>query len=270
MARDHRAHHRHHAWCCCRCSCRWPSSPASAASCSASSPWRSRPPMVISAINALHPEPGAVRGAAEARTTARRAASMRARVLGAHRLGARRLRRRSCAAWCASRVVRLSWSRSWSAPPATACSGSRRQASCRRRTRARSSSPCALPEGASVNRTADLVAAGRGHHPADPAACRACVSVVGLQLHRLRRLVQQRLLRRAPETLRGAHGGRSRAADAIIARLAAAGSPPSRAPSPSRSTCRPSWASAAPAASSTCCRRCRASRRPSSPRSRAP
>jgi Cation/multidrug efflux pump len=29
-------------WCCSRCSCRWPSFPASAASSSASSPWRSR------------------------------------------------------------------------------------------------------------------------------------------------------------------------------------------------------------------------------------
>ena len=36
-AADHRADHRHHAWCCCRCSCRSPSSPASRASCSASS-----------------------------------------------------------------------------------------------------------------------------------------------------------------------------------------------------------------------------------------
>ena len=44
MARDHRADHRHHPGAACRSSCRSPSSPASAASCSASSRWRCRSP----------------------------------------------------------------------------------------------------------------------------------------------------------------------------------------------------------------------------------
>ena len=37
MGADHRADHRHHAGAAAACSCRWPSSPASPASCSASS-----------------------------------------------------------------------------------------------------------------------------------------------------------------------------------------------------------------------------------------
>ena len=36
-AADHRPDHRHHRWCCCRCSCRSASSPACPARCSASS-----------------------------------------------------------------------------------------------------------------------------------------------------------------------------------------------------------------------------------------
>ena len=39
MGQISRRHHRHHAWCWSRCSCRWPSSPARSATSTASSRW---------------------------------------------------------------------------------------------------------------------------------------------------------------------------------------------------------------------------------------
>ena len=102
---------------------------------------------------------------------------------------------------------------------------------------------------------------GREHRPPD--SRRAGRAVGGRpQFHRLRRLVEPGLLRRPPETLRGAN--RPRKTSMRSSPACGRSSRRSRAPSCFRSTCRRSSASATPAGSSTCSRRCRARRRPTS------
>jgi HAE1 family hydrophobic/amphiphilic exporter-1 len=92
-----------------------------------------------------------------------------------------------------------------------------------------------LPEGASLNRTAELVAQ------------------------------VEDLIKPMPGVQGPMNSGRrpssrsTRSSPICVPSL-----PPSRAPSSFPSTCRRSWAWAAPVASSTCCRPCRASRRPTS------
>ena len=155
--------------------------------------------MMISAINALTLEPGALRGAAEARRHAVRG-PMRY-VLGAidwvrdgYVAIVRRLVRVAVLGVVVVAVVAAASFGLFRITP---------QGFLPAEDQGAFFAAMRLPEGASLNRTEELVAAGREHHPADP---RRAGRAVGRrpQLHRLRRLVQQRLLRRPPEALRAA------------------------------------------------------------------
>jgi HAE1 family hydrophobic/amphiphilic exporter-1 len=117
------------------------------------------------------------------------------------------------------------------------CSASRRKASCRTRTRARSSPPCGCPKAprsiaprrwSSRSKTSS----------ADPGRRRHLVGGRA-ELHRLRRLVEPGFLRHPAQALRGAHRS-AQSASAIIARCGRS-LRRSRAPSPFRSTCRRSF-----------------------------
>ena len=98
--------------------------------------------------------------------------------------GARRLRRHRAAGWCASRVLSVAGDRRLLGVgifvPGAA---SRRPASCRRRTRARSSSSSSCPTAPRWRAPATAVRAGREPDPeADAAGRRTCSSIVGFSL----------------------------------------------------------------------------------------
>ena len=123
-----------------------------------------------------------------------------------------------------------------------------------------------LPEGASLNRTADLVEQVEDIIRPIPGV-QGVVSVVGLNF--IDYVVSSNsaffVVRLKPYEQRTDRSQRSTPSSPACG----PSSPRSRAPSSFPSTCRRSSGSAARAASSTCCRPCRASRRPISPPSRA-
>ena len=135
--RDHRRAGRHRAWCCRRCSCRWPSSAARPASSTASSRSPSSRPMVLSVLVALILTPALCATLLKPPPKARPRARARLLRLVQPQLRPRRRtatqaasRGSAAAGRCAGRLRRdrrASW---------RCCSCACRPASCRTRTRA--------------------------------------------------------------------------------------------------------------------------------------
>ena len=189
-------------WCCCRSSCRSPSSPASRASCSASSRSTVSVAMLISAINALTLSPALCAVLLSPRHGPKRG------PMGCVLRGIDWVRDGYAA--IVARLVRLSLvglivlAVGHAAAPAW-LSSSRRPASCRRRTRAPSSSRSSCPRAPRSTAPTTVIEQVEEIVHATCRACRTSSTIVGLSLARRPGAVEQRLLRRDAEALRRTH-----------------------------------------------------------------
>ena len=205
-------------------------------------------------------EPGALRGAAQARPEEPRPDALRA---WRRSTASATAMSRWCAGWCAWRSsASWSWPDGWRLP--RGCSAGPRRASCRKRTRARSLPRCGFPKAPRINRTEAVVKQVEDIVRPIPGV-QGVLSVVGLNFIDYIASSNQAffVIRLKPYEERTDPGAKRRR-DHCAAAAADGGDP--RAPSRSRSTCRPFSAWAAPAASNTCWRRCRGSRLPISQR----
>ena len=127
--------------------------------------------MLISAINALTPVAGAVRGVpAPYRAAARHHGPDRAR----HRPGARRLRLRSCAGWCGSRVAVAAGRRLLRRPASSALGLRTPTGFLPEEDQGAFFVAVQLPDGASVTRTRDVVQRVEEHRAAASRRSRTC------------------------------------------------------------------------------------------------
>ena len=179
--------------------------------------------MMISAVNALTLSPALCSVLLKRGGRATRPDALRA---GRDRSRARRLCRRSCAAWCGSRCSAW-WRWPASRPPRSGCSGSTPQGFLPAEDQGAFFAAMRLPEGASLNRTEELVAQVEN-------IVRPIPGVAGRhlggrpQFHRLRGRVEPGLLRGPAETLRGAHRALAKRRCDHRATAAAAGRDPGR------------------------------------------
>ena len=231
------ADHRHHAWCCCRCSCRSPSFPASRGQLFRQFAVAVSVSMVISAINALTLSPASARHPAarshgpnarpDALCPARRS-TMRARRLRRRRASA--LVRRAFGLSCWLAVVGGVW---------LSCADYADRFPAQRRTRAPSSSKSSCPRAPPS--TAHAIGRERVEDICSRPSrgVRTSAAIIGLQLARRLSQVEQRLLIIVLlKPFAGAPGSRPLVAPMRSSPGSARSSQPSATPTSSPSTCR--------------------------------